>query len=142
MWRPASSSHGVCLQMNVQCTPAGPDEHQRLLALLQLYVYDFSEILPLDVAEEGRFHAASVTANLTEYSWTCKTSGGVPGGSTMVSRCCEEVAWPPAKGTCSRFTSWSPSSCANVATKFIRALRPAALLGLAKVAEEFTNAPV
>jgi predicted acetyltransferase len=51
--------------MHVQCTPAGPDDHQRLLALLQLYAYDFSEILPLDVAEDGRFHVPSVTANLT-----------------------------------------------------------------------------
>jgi predicted acetyltransferase len=52
--------------MNVQCTLAGPDDHQRLLALLQLYAYDFSEILPLEVAEDGRFQAPSVTANLTD----------------------------------------------------------------------------
>ena len=51
--------------MNVQCTPAGPDDHQRLLALLQLYAYDFSEILPLELAEDGRFHVPSVAANLT-----------------------------------------------------------------------------
>lgn len=51
--------------MNVQCTLADPSDHQRLLALLQLYVYDFSEILPLEVAEDGRFHAPSVTAKLT-----------------------------------------------------------------------------
>jgi predicted acetyltransferase len=52
--------------MSVQCTPAGPDDHQRLLALLQLYAYDFSEVLPLEVAEDGRFLAPSVTASLTD----------------------------------------------------------------------------
>lgn len=52
--------------MSVQCSPAGPEDHQRLLALLQLYAYDFSEILPLEVAEDGRFHVPSVTANLTD----------------------------------------------------------------------------
>ena len=56
----------ICLQMNVQCTPAGSDDHQRLLALLQFYAYDFSEILPLEVADDGRFHVPSVTANLTD----------------------------------------------------------------------------
>lgn len=53
-------------KMNVRCTPAGPDDHPRLLALLQLYAYDFSEILPLEVAEDGRFHVPSVSASLTD----------------------------------------------------------------------------
>ena len=52
--------------MNVQCTPAGPEDHQRLLALLQLYAYDFSEILPLEVAEDGRFQVPSVAASLID----------------------------------------------------------------------------
>ena len=52
--------------MNVRCTPAGPDDHQRLLALLQLYAYDFSEILPLEFADDGRFHVPSVTASLAD----------------------------------------------------------------------------
>lgn len=52
--------------MNVQCTLAGVDDHPRLLALLQLYAYDFSEILSLEVAEDGRFHTPSVAANLTD----------------------------------------------------------------------------
>lgn len=48
--------------------PAGPDDHHRLLTLLQLYAYDFSEILPLEVAEDGCFHVPSVAANLTDSS--------------------------------------------------------------------------
>jgi predicted acetyltransferase len=46
--------------MNVQVTPAGPDERERLVTLLQLYLYDFSEILPLDVGDDGRFAAPSL----------------------------------------------------------------------------------
>ena len=52
--------------MPVQCTLASPADHPRLLALLQLYAYDFSEILPLDVADDGRFYVPAVAANLTD----------------------------------------------------------------------------
>lgn len=41
--------------MNVQITPAGVEERVVLGALLQLYVYDFSEVLGLDVADDGRY---------------------------------------------------------------------------------------
>jgi predicted acetyltransferase len=41
--------------VNLQVMAAGPDEKPRLQALLELYVYDFSEILGIDVGEEGRF---------------------------------------------------------------------------------------
>jgi predicted acetyltransferase len=40
---------------NVQVVEAGPEEQERLGALFELYVYDFSEQLGLDVQEDGRF---------------------------------------------------------------------------------------
>lgn len=41
--------------MNVQIAPAGAEERSVLAALLQLYVYDFSETLGLDVGDDGRY---------------------------------------------------------------------------------------
>lgn len=55
-----------CPLMPVQCSLAGPADHPRLLALLQLYAYDFSEILPLDVTDDGRFHVPAVAEHLTD----------------------------------------------------------------------------
>lgn len=52
--------------MNVLCTPTGPDDHPRLLTLLQFYAYDFSEILALEVAADGRFHVPAVSAQLID----------------------------------------------------------------------------
>ena len=34
---------------------AGPDDRARLAALFELYSYDFSEVLDLDVGDDGRF---------------------------------------------------------------------------------------
>ena len=42
--------------MNVQIAPAGAEDESVIAALLQLYVYDFSEMLGLDVTDEGRYH--------------------------------------------------------------------------------------
>jgi predicted acetyltransferase len=41
--------------VDVQVTEAGHDEQARLAGLFELYIYDFSEILGLDVEEDGRF---------------------------------------------------------------------------------------
>ena len=41
--------------MNVQVTAAGADDGACLAALLQLYAYDLSAILALDVGADGRF---------------------------------------------------------------------------------------
>lgn len=48
--------------MNVEVTVAGADERARLAALFELYVYDFSEILGLDVGDDGRFHGPPLDA--------------------------------------------------------------------------------
>jgi predicted acetyltransferase len=36
--------------------PVSAADRPRLMALLELYVYDFSELLAIDVGEDGRFH--------------------------------------------------------------------------------------
>jgi predicted acetyltransferase len=41
--------------LNVQIAPARDEEDGVLAALLQLYVYDFSEALRLDVGDDGRY---------------------------------------------------------------------------------------
>ena len=41
--------------MPPQITPAALDDKPRLLALVELYVYDLSALLGLDVADDGRF---------------------------------------------------------------------------------------
>ncbi len=46
--------------MDVQVTAAGADERARLGALFELYTYDFSELLGLDVGDDGRFGARSL----------------------------------------------------------------------------------
>ncbi len=48
--------------MDVQVEAAGPDERERVAALFELYCYDFSEILDLDVAEDGRFKLPALDA--------------------------------------------------------------------------------
>lgn len=46
--------------VDVEVSPVGPEEQHALAALMQLYVYDFSEMLGLDVADDGRYHAPPV----------------------------------------------------------------------------------
>lgn len=67
--------------MTARYTPAGPEDHPRLLALLQLYAYDFSEHLLLDVADDGRFHLPSVSAKLSD-----------PGNHAFVIRVGDQLA--------------------------------------------------
>jgi predicted acetyltransferase len=52
--------------VGVQITVAGPDDAGRLGALFELYAYDFSEILDLDVGENGRFVVPPLDAWWTE----------------------------------------------------------------------------
>ena len=52
--------------MNVEVTVASEDDRQRLAALFELYVYDFSEMLGLDVEEDGRFHGPPLDAYWTD----------------------------------------------------------------------------
>jgi predicted acetyltransferase len=52
--------------MNVEVSAAGSDDRERLGALFELYVYDFSETLPLDVEEDGRFRLPQLDAYWTD----------------------------------------------------------------------------
>jgi predicted acetyltransferase len=44
----------------VQIAPSAAEERDVLSALLQLYVYDFSEMLGLDVEDDGRYHGPPI----------------------------------------------------------------------------------
>jgi predicted acetyltransferase len=52
--------------VNVQITAAGPEDQARLGALFELYAYDFSEILGLDVGDDGRFRPPALDAYWTD----------------------------------------------------------------------------
>ncbi len=52
--------------MNAQITAAGPEEKARVAALFELYAYDFSEMLGLDVGDDGRFRAPPLDAYWTD----------------------------------------------------------------------------
>jgi predicted acetyltransferase len=53
-------------RVDVQILAVTPNERAVLSALLELYVYDFSESLPLDVGEDGRFHGPPLDAYFAE----------------------------------------------------------------------------
>jgi hypothetical protein len=44
----------VVSPMNVQVTAASREEQARVAALFELYVYDLSDVLGIDVGEDGR----------------------------------------------------------------------------------------
>jgi predicted acetyltransferase len=46
--------------VDVRISPAAADERSVLAALLQLYVYDFSEMLGIDVDDDGRYHVPAI----------------------------------------------------------------------------------
>jgi predicted acetyltransferase len=52
--------------VNVQLTKATADERAQLAALFELYVYDFSELLGLDVGDDGRFHGPPLDAYFSD----------------------------------------------------------------------------
>jgi predicted acetyltransferase len=50
--------------VDLDLTPALASDEERLSALFQLYAYDFSEILAMDVGEDGRFVVPPIGAYL------------------------------------------------------------------------------
>ncbi|HMI87143.1 MAG TPA: GNAT family N-acetyltransferase [Polyangiaceae bacterium] len=52
--------------MDLQVTAAGRDEQKRLAGLFELYIYDFSELLGLDVGEDGRFQLPALEPYWTD----------------------------------------------------------------------------
>jgi predicted acetyltransferase len=56
----------VRVEVEVEVAAAGPDEQEPLAALFDLYAYDFSEILDLDVGENGRFELPALAPYWTD----------------------------------------------------------------------------
>jgi predicted acetyltransferase len=52
--------------VNVHVAPADERDRECLGALLQLYAYDFSEVLGLDVGDDGRFEVPSLDPHWTD----------------------------------------------------------------------------
>ena len=75
--------------MNVQVTAASNDDRERLAALFELYVYDFSEILALDVEEDGRFRAPPLDAYWTDprcHAFLIRVDGRLAGFALVQER--------------------------------------------------------
>jgi predicted acetyltransferase len=52
--------------VDTQIAPAAPEDRPRLAALFELYAYDFSEMLGLDVGDDGRFSVPALDAYWTD----------------------------------------------------------------------------
>jgi predicted acetyltransferase len=68
--------------MHVQVTPAGPEDRERVQALFVLYVYDLSELLRLDVGDDGRFPAPPLDAYWTDprrHPFLIRVDGAIAG---------------------------------------------------------------
>ena len=52
--------------MTVEITPVGSEARDRLQALFELYAYDFSELLGIDVADDGRFRTPPLDVYWTD----------------------------------------------------------------------------
>lgn len=75
--------------MDVQVTAAAPEDRPRLAALFELYVYDFSEILGLDVGEDGRFRPPSLDAYFTDarcHAFLVRVDGKLAGFALVQER--------------------------------------------------------
>jgi predicted acetyltransferase len=55
--------------MDIVLVEASPSAESLLERLMQLYVYDFSELMPLEVDELGRFAAATPLATCWQEPW-------------------------------------------------------------------------
>jgi len=69
--------------VDVQITPASSKEHDVLTALLQLYVYDFSEMLGLDVGDDGRYQTPSVEGR---DAFLVRVAGKIAGFALIANR--------------------------------------------------------
>jgi predicted acetyltransferase len=77
---------------------AGPEQEPVFAALMQLYVYDFSELLKLEIAEDGRFPFDRHRAYWTDARYQpflIRTNGHLAGFVVVdgVSRLTEEPLW-------------------------------------------------
>jgi len=54
---------------HVRLDQAQPTDWERLMALFELYVYDFSELVDIDVADDGRFRTPPLDGYFTDARW-------------------------------------------------------------------------
>jgi len=55
--------------VNVEVDEAGPLDWECLSALFELYTYDFSEVVDIDVGDDGRFRTPPLDGYFTDPSW-------------------------------------------------------------------------
>lgn len=84
--------------MDVALEAAGPEQAPVFAALMQLYVYDFSELLKLEIADDGRFHFDLDRAYWTDPRYRpflIRTNGHLAGFVVVdaVSRLTDEPLW-------------------------------------------------
>lgn len=75
--------------MHVELEPARPDDRPRLEALFELYAYDFSEILGLDVGEDGRFARPSLDVYFEDpraHAFLVRADGRLAGFALVIGR--------------------------------------------------------
>lgn len=65
--------------MNVEVTPAGPEDQVALENLLQLYAYDFSEFIDGDVDDHGRFSSISLESSSPAPVFLVRVNGVLAG---------------------------------------------------------------
>jgi len=56
------------MSTGVELFPAGPEHQSALANLLELYIHDFSELVPIDVGEDGRYGYRSLPLYWTDKS--------------------------------------------------------------------------
>jgi predicted acetyltransferase len=85
----ALSPAGDDRDVGVQITVAGTEDEGRLKALFELYAYDFSEILGLDVGENGRFEVPPLDAywmDLRRHAFLIRVDAALAGFALVQER--------------------------------------------------------
>jgi predicted acetyltransferase len=75
--------------VNVQVTKAGPHERERLQALFELYAYDLSDILGIDVGDDGRFRTPPLDAYWSDperHAFSIRVDDKLAGFALVVGR--------------------------------------------------------
>jgi predicted acetyltransferase len=84
--------------MDVALTPAGPEQEPVFAQLMQLYYYDFSELLGVEIGDDGRFpfaHHRSYWSDPRHHPFLIRVDGHLAGFSVVDarSRLTDEPLW-------------------------------------------------
>lgn len=104
--------------VDVQILPAVAQDASRLSCLFQLYVYDFSDLLGLDLDEDGRFRPPAfegIEKDSVRRAFLLRVDGRLAGfalvrrGSRYATGPVEELVWDDSRwhGPVQRFVSGS-----------------------------------